>query len=66
MFSSTSAKSETSESSSADTDVDVEWDPAASAHDYYNLNPTENILYRFSYDTGIVLSVLIYGKIIKI
>ena len=62
MFSSTSAKSETSSSSSADSDVDVEWDPAAPAHDYYNLNPEENILYRFSYDTGIIRNVSVYGK----
>ena len=47
MFSSASADSERKSS-----DVDVEWDPSAPAHDYYNLNPEENILYRFSYDTG--------------
>ena len=39
-------------SATADSDVDGEWDPSAPAHDYYNLNPEENILYRFSYDTG--------------
>ena len=48
MFSSASADSGSIKSS----DVDVEWDPSAPAHDYYNLNPEENILYRFSYDTG--------------
>ena len=28
------------------------WDPASPPHNYYNLNPEDDISYRYSYDTG--------------
>ena len=30
----------------------TEWDPAQEQHSYYHINPSENISYRYSYDTG--------------
>ena len=33
-------------------DVGTEWDPSMEQHSYYHLNPSENVSYRYSYDTG--------------
>ena len=30
----------------------TEWDPALGQHNYYHINPSENVSYRYSYDTG--------------
>ena len=35
-----------------DDEDTTEWDPAQEQHSYYHINPSENVSYRYSYDTG--------------
>ena len=35
-----------------DDEDTTEWDPSQEQHSYYRINPSENISYRYSYDTG--------------